>query len=148
MTCWNICSLIKLWSFKKKILFLLFLDGWFWFFLLILCCYFEGHNGAGKSTTISMLVGLLPPTSGDALVFGKSILTDMVRRTFLSIFTPVSLLIYYMPWLIVGKEFFRHITLVGSALHASNLFIVVFSGTAAFSVSVWGMQFGWRVMLL
>ncbi|XWS56284.1 hypothetical protein CRYUN_Cryun09bG0072800 [Craigia yunnanensis] len=36
-----------------------------------------GHNGAGKSTTISMLVGLLPPTSGDALVFRKSILTDM-----------------------------------------------------------------------
>ncbi|KAG4214601.1 hypothetical protein ERO13_A01G131111v2 [Gossypium hirsutum] len=36
-----------------------------------------GHNGAGKSTTISMLVGLLPPTSGDALVLGKSILTDM-----------------------------------------------------------------------
>lgn len=28
-----------------------------------------GHNGAGKSTTISMLVGLLPPTSGDALIF-------------------------------------------------------------------------------
>ncbi|KAF9597369.1 hypothetical protein IFM89_017715 [Coptis chinensis] len=27
-----------------------------------------GHNGAGKSTTISMLVGLIPPTSGDALV--------------------------------------------------------------------------------
>ncbi|CAK7342614.1 unnamed protein product [Dovyalis caffra] len=36
-----------------------------------------GHNGAGKSTTISMLVGLLPPTSGDALVFGKNITTDM-----------------------------------------------------------------------
>nr|GEW36328.1 ABC transporter A family member 1 isoform X1 [Tanacetum cinerariifolium] len=36
-----------------------------------------GHNGAGKSTTISMLVGLLAPTSGDALVFGKSILTYM-----------------------------------------------------------------------
>lgn len=40
--------------------------------------YFKGHNGAGKSTTISMLVGLLPPTSGDALVFGKNILTDIV----------------------------------------------------------------------
>ncbi|XP_010279593.1 PREDICTED: ABC transporter A family member 1 [Nelumbo nucifera] len=42
-----------------------------------------GHNGAGKSTTISMLVGLLPPTSGDALVFGKNILTDMdeIRRS-------------------------------------------------------------------
>ncbi|KAJ7976760.1 ABC transporter A family member 1 [Quillaja saponaria] len=36
-----------------------------------------GHNGAGKSTTIAMLVGLLPPTSGDALVFGKNIVTDM-----------------------------------------------------------------------
>lgn len=42
-----------------------------------------GHNGAGKSTTISMLVGLLPPTSGDALVFGKNIRTDMdeIRKT-------------------------------------------------------------------
>nr|AMP82925.1 ABC transporter A family member 1 [Catalpa bungei] len=36
-----------------------------------------GHNGAGKSTTMSMLVGLVHPTSGDALVFGKNILTDM-----------------------------------------------------------------------
>ncbi|KAG7961902.1 hypothetical protein I3843_09G039100 [Carya illinoinensis] len=36
-----------------------------------------GHNGAGKSTTISMLVGLLPPSSGDATVFGKNIITDM-----------------------------------------------------------------------
>ena len=39
---------------------------------------FQGHNGAGKSTTISMLVGLLPPTSGDALVFGKNIVSDIV----------------------------------------------------------------------
>ncbi|KAM6568335.1 hypothetical protein CsatB_016320 [Cannabis sativa] len=36
-----------------------------------------GHNGAGKSTTISMLVGLIPPTSGDALVFGKNIISEM-----------------------------------------------------------------------
>lgn len=36
-----------------------------------------GHNGAGKSSTIAMLVGLISPTSGDALVLGKNILTDM-----------------------------------------------------------------------
>jgi hypothetical protein len=29
-----------------------------------------------------MLVGLLPPTSGDALVFGKNITTDMVNYVF------------------------------------------------------------------
>lgn len=36
-----------------------------------------GHNGAGKSTTISMLVGLITPTSGDAFIEGKSILSDI-----------------------------------------------------------------------
>ncbi|KAG9457355.1 hypothetical protein H6P81_001863 [Aristolochia fimbriata] len=36
-----------------------------------------GHNGAGKSTTIAMLVGLIPPTAGDVLVCGKNIRTDM-----------------------------------------------------------------------
>ena len=36
-----------------------------------------GHNGAGKSTTISMLTGLLPPTSGDARVRGLSMTRDM-----------------------------------------------------------------------
>lgn len=34
-----------------------------------------GENGAGKSTLISMLCGILTPTSGDALVLGESILT-------------------------------------------------------------------------
>ncbi|KAG0616755.1 hypothetical protein M758_5G140000 [Ceratodon purpureus] len=42
-----------------------------------------GHNGAGKSTTISMLTGLIQPSSGDAKIWGRSILSSMneVRRT-------------------------------------------------------------------
>ncbi|MBN2206306.1 MAG: ABC transporter ATP-binding protein [Candidatus Aminicenantes bacterium] len=37
---------------------------------------FLGANGAGKSTTIRMLCGLLIPTSGTALVGGRDIRTD------------------------------------------------------------------------
>ncbi|HPN37246.1 MAG TPA: ABC transporter ATP-binding protein [Melioribacteraceae bacterium] len=43
---------------------------------------FLGANGAGKSTTIRMLCGILEPTSGDALVGGYSIKTkpDKVKQ--------------------------------------------------------------------
>jgi ABC-2 type transport system ATP-binding protein len=34
---------------------------------------FLGLNGAGKSTTIKMLLGMIRPTSGAGQVFGKSI---------------------------------------------------------------------------
>ena len=42
-----------------------------------------GHNGAGKTTAIYMLTGMLMPTGGDAIINGFSIKkeTDMVRRS-------------------------------------------------------------------
>ena len=37
-----------------------------------------GHNGAGKSTTMSILTGLFPPTSGTAVIYGNDIITNIV----------------------------------------------------------------------
>jgi len=42
---------------------------------------FLGSNGCGKTTTMKMLTGLLPPTEGRALLFGKAVDTrDMATR--------------------------------------------------------------------
>ncbi|RMH20118.1 MAG: ABC transporter ATP-binding protein, partial [Gemmatimonadetes bacterium] len=35
-----------------------------------------GPDGAGKTTTLRMLAGVLPPSEGDALVFGRSVARD------------------------------------------------------------------------
>ena len=43
---------------------------------------FLGSNGCGKTTTMKMLTGLLPPTEGEALLFGKPLdADDMSSRT-------------------------------------------------------------------
>jgi len=41
-------------------------------------CGFLGSNGAGKSTTIKLLLGLVKPCSGEGTVFDKSIVHDSV----------------------------------------------------------------------
>lgn len=38
-----------------------------------------GHNGAGKSTTLKMIVGLIEPTSGDVRVMGRNIQKEGVK---------------------------------------------------------------------
>ncbi len=40
---------------------------------------FLGSNGAGKSTTIRMLLGILTPTSGRGVVLGHNILTESAK---------------------------------------------------------------------
>lgn len=44
-----------------------------------------GHNGAGKSTTMSMLTGLFPPSGGTALVNGFNILQDLQSKFIMSL---------------------------------------------------------------
>jgi len=36
-----------------------------------------GHNGAGKTTAISMLTGMLRATKGDAIIYGNSLSRDL-----------------------------------------------------------------------
>src|SRR5512140_3338672 len=38
-----------------------------------------GHNGAGKSTTLKMIAGLVEPTSGNVRVMGRDIQKDSVK---------------------------------------------------------------------
>ena len=43
---------------------------------------FLGSNGCGKTTTMKMLTGLLPPTAGEALLFGKPLDADDISSRY------------------------------------------------------------------
>ncbi len=68
-------------------------------------CYgFLGQNGAGKTTVLRMLVGLLRPDQGEVLVAGHSLLTERQQVQRLCGYLPQRPEFY--PWL-SGEEFLR-----------------------------------------
>lgn len=36
-----------------------------------------GHNGAGKTTVINMITGILKPSSGTAFIYGNNLVKDI-----------------------------------------------------------------------
>jgi ABC-2 type transport system ATP-binding protein len=53
-----------------------------------------GPNGAGKTQTISMLTGVIPPTSGTARIGGYDILTDLDKVKEINGLVPQDLALY------------------------------------------------------
>lgn len=76
---------------------------------------FLGPNGAGKSTTMKMLTGYLAPTSGDAEICGKSILTEDLAVKRLIGYLPENTPLYNDMYI---KEF---LSFVGETYGISNL---------------------------
>uniref|UniRef100_A0A4W5MTK2 ABC transporter domain-containing protein n=1 Tax=Hucho hucho TaxID=62062 RepID=A0A4W5MTK2_9TELE len=69
----SIRNLVKIYKTGKK----LAVDGLSVDFYENHITSFLGHNGAGKTTAMSILTGLFAPTSGTALINGYDIRTDM-----------------------------------------------------------------------
>ena len=88
---------------------------------------FLGQNGAGKSTTIRMLLSLIKPTSGSIKIFGKSITEDrenILQRTgavvekpdlykYLSAFENMKLFSQYSGLSLSKTEVMRQLAVVG-----------------------------------
>jgi len=88
---------------------------------------FLGQNGAGKSTTIRMLLSLIKPTSGSIKIFGKSITEDrenILQRTgavvekpdlykYLSAFENMKLFSQYSGLSLSKSEIMRQLAVVG-----------------------------------
>ena len=88
---------------------------------------FLGQNGAGKSTTIRMLLSLIKPTSGSIKIFGESIIEDrenILQRTgavvekpdlykYLSAFENMKLFSQYSGLSLSKTEIMRQLAVVG-----------------------------------
>ena len=85
-----------------------------------------GHNGAGKSTTIKMLTGMIKPASGNAYVLGKSVIADRKYTTKLIGFCPQHSILYDC---LTAKEhmtFYGHLKETDKSVgyHISILFLL------------------------
>ncbi len=68
-----------------------------------------GPNGAGKTQTISMLTGVIPPTSGSARIGGYDILTDLDKVKEINGLVPQDLALYPTLSARVNLNFFGRI---------------------------------------
>jgi ABC-2 type transport system ATP-binding protein len=67
---------------------------------------FMGHNGAGKTTALRMLLGLTQPSAGSASVLGHDIVRDTLHVRRVSGYLPAA---YALPPDMTGREFLHYI---------------------------------------
>lgn len=67
---------------------------------------FMGHNGAGKTTAIRMLLGLTKPTEGSAVILGHDVVKESLAVRSLCGFLPAS---YSLPGDMTPAQFLRYI---------------------------------------
>jgi ABC-2 type transport system ATP-binding protein len=67
---------------------------------------FMGHNGAGKTPTLRMLLGLLRPTKGSATLLGHDIIADTLAVRRVTGFLPGD---YALPREMTARQFLRYI---------------------------------------
>jgi ABC-2 type transport system ATP-binding protein len=75
---------------------------------------FMGHNGAGKTTAMRMLLGLTRPSAGNASVLGHDIVHDTLAVRKVSGYLPAA---YALPPEMTGREFLHYVAAMFSIPH-------------------------------